>query len=433
MRSPKFKMPRLRPGRKRPAPTGEFVPRRPLAVLFNRRTLLALSHAPKAIFSRETLRWLVRFKPRFLVLEKYVFQEVMTSFFVGLAGFTLFMVATGIFIMGEKIFSKHIPFFTTIRVLLLNSPAYLVLAIPVAVLFATLMGMGRLVKDNEITGLTTNGVSLYRILLPFLTLALYCTLATFLVYQYTVPHDNKESARILSVFWDSQIVDYLKPQIIIKAPDDRYIYIDQVDRDSGMMYGIKVYDFSENRPIPRIFYARQGYVQNKFLILDDVRVYETDAHDGNVVASAISANTRIDISRRLKGFGYQPTPMEMSSKELMQAIKELSAEMSTSARAALDRKREFLTDYTEYYFKFSLPFAAVVLVLVAVPLSLRGPRDERNLGVIMSFILVMFYYLLYFSARIEGANGWLPPGIAAWSQNIVFVAAAGFLFWKARK
>jgi len=429
MRPPKLRLRRSRLPRIKP----QRPFRQTLKSIFSRRTADAIRRGIRVVFSRETLRWLTLFKPRFLVLEKYMFQEVITSFLVGLAGFTMFMIVTGIFLMGEKIFTKHIPFFTTIRVLFLESPAYLVLAIPVAVLFSTLMAMGRLIKDNELTGLVTNGVSLYRILLPFLTLGLYCTLGTFFIYEYTVPHDNQEAARILSVFWDSQIVDYIKPQIIIKAPDDRYIYIDQVNRDTGMMYGLKVYDFADSRPIPRIFYARQGYVKNKYLVLDDVRVYETDVHDGNVIASAISENTKIDISRRIKGFGYSPTPQEMSSKELMLQIRELAAQMSTTPKASFNMKRDYLTDYTEYYFKFSLPFASVVLVLVAIPLSLRGPRDERNLGVIISFILVMFYYLLYFSARIVGANGILAPGIAAWSQNIVFVAAAGFLFWKARK
>src|SRR3990172_1374052 len=90
------------------------------------------------------LRWLFTPNLRILKIEKYVFGEVWGWYLLGVMGFTFFMIITSLFLLGEKIFSKKIPVYTTIKVLLLSAPAYLVLALPVAILFATLMAMGRL-------------------------------------------------------------------------------------------------------------------------------------------------------------------------------------------------------------------------------------------------------------------------------------------------
>jgi lipopolysaccharide export LptBFGC system permease protein LptF len=97
--------------------------------------------------------------------------------------------------------------------------------------------------------------------------------------------------------------------------------------------------------------------------------------------------------------------------------------------------------------------ACLVLVLVAVPVSLRGPRDERNLGIILSFMLMMVYYVIYFSCKVLGYQGptvaknialghnvllhkgadIFPPYVAGWLPAAVFFVWGAFLIWRARK
>ena len=56
--------------------------------------------------------------------------------------------------------------------MLLETPYFMTLSFPVSILFATLMSMGRLAKDNELMAMFTNGIILYRLFLPFLLLSL---------------------------------------------------------------------------------------------------------------------------------------------------------------------------------------------------------------------------------------------------------------------
>ena len=102
-------------------------------------------------------------------------------------------------------------------------------------------------------------------------------------------------------------------------------------------------------------------------------------------------------------------------------------------RPTEDKRKNYLMDFTEYYLKYSIPFAGVVFVLVAVPLSLRGPRDERNLGLIFAFALVLGFYALYFSFRLLGYQGFVPAFVAGWAPTILFALAGVFLIVRARK
>ena len=74
-----------------------------------------------------------------------------------------------------------------------------------------------------------------------------------------------------------------------------------------------------------------------------------------------------------------------------------------------------------------------MLVLVAVPISIRGPREERNLALILSFLLVMAYYAFFFACRTFGYLGHIPGMAAGWVPNAVFLAASVYLFIRARK
>jgi len=377
--------------------------------------------------------WLTHIRFKLLIIERYVFSEVWSSFLLGIFGFTIFMIITSIFTLGDKIFSKHIPLFTVLKVMLLATPAYLVLAIPVATLFATLMAMGRLNRDNEITALYTTGVSLYRIFLPFFALAIFSGLSSFMIYEYIVPSNNREFKNTLAVFWESQVIDYLKPGIIVKAPEKKYFFFDKVDKEHGVVYGIRLYDYGEGRGFPRIFLAESARMEKGFMRLENVRVYDPQERNGSSIVSAVTPVTKVDIARQIREMTMEEAPQELSTTELRLRIEETRRNLRYQQMPSKVQLLKYYTDVTEYYFKYAIPFASVVLVLVALPLSIRGPREERNLALILTFIVVMSYYALFFACRTLGYLGHLPGMVAGWLPNIIFIGAGTFLLIRARK
>jgi len=404
------------------------------------------------------LKWMFGLKVKILIIERYVWGECLGNFILGAMGFTFFMIITTVFSLGEKIFQKNIPPFTVAKVLLLSAPAFLVLAIPVAVVFSTLMAMGRLNRDNEIMAFATNGVSLYRVFVPFIALAVMAAGLTWTIYERVVPPNNKEYVSVLKVFWQAQVVDFIKPGIIIKAPQRKYFYVDSINKTEGIMYGLRLYDYYQGegramRNFPRIFVADRAWVDNQFLVLSDVVLYNLDQDRGDTLVSAQMPEIRIDIGTRVSDYSIEPQPTELSTTELRNRLLVLRDRLESTAFVTPSLQANYFRNWTEYYFKYAIPFACIALVLVAVPVSLTGPRDERNLGIIMTFGLVMIYYIVFFVCRTLGSRGILlstdlnifghallhkganefPPYIAGWTPSAVFLIASVFLILRARK
>jgi lipopolysaccharide export LptBFGC system permease protein LptF len=403
------------------------------------------------------LKWLFSWRIRVLVIERYIFGEAIGYFLLGTMGFTFFMIITSIFSLGEKIFSKRIPPFTIAKVLLLYAPGFLVLAIPVAVLFSTLMALGRLNRDNEIVAMNTTGVSLYRIFIPFVVIGIIGGLTTWYTYEHIVPQSNRACKDVLKVFWEAQVVEFIKPQIVIKAPQRKYFFVDRIDKTEGMMYGLRLYDYSgqgdQPRHFPRVYVAQQAYIENQYLVLRNVRLYNLDEKEGNTMVSASMPEVKIDIGTKISEYNYEVFPQEMTAADVRLRVQLSRDRIKSLTYPNADLKQRYYRDWTEYYFKFAVPVTCLVFVLVAVPVSLRGPRDERNLGIILSFLLVMIYWILYFSCRVVGSRGpelgrdlvlagnallhkgadVFPPYVAGWLPAFVFFIWGTVLIVRARK
>lgn len=357
-------------------------------------------------------------------------SEVLGFYLMGMFGFTIFLIITSLLTLGEKVFTKRIPIYSTLKIIFLATPAYLVLALPVAVLFATLMGMSRFIKDKELVSFSTNGISLYQIFTPFLALAVLTAGVSYTVYEFVVPKLNREFVSLISVFGASQVVDFIRPDIVIRAPDSRYFIVKKVNRDTGKMADLTMYDFTVSKVNPRIIHSAEAEVSYGFLNLKNTRIYEAD-RSGTYIVSGVANNIQVDIARKLESYSYTMSPQEMSSVELRREIQQLSAAYKARPNPVLKRDLDYKR--TELNLKYALPVASIVFILVAVPFSLRGPRDERNMGMIYSFVLVMAYYALFFAFRTFGWRGIVDPLAAAWVPNFAFFIASVPLMIFARK
>jgi len=93
--------------------------------------------------------------------------------------------------------SKGLPWNVVLEFFALNLAWIVALAVPMAVLMATLMAFGRLAADNEITAMKASGVSLYRVITPVLLAAVLVTIGMIWFNNAVLPEFNHR-ARILA-------------------------------------------------------------------------------------------------------------------------------------------------------------------------------------------------------------------------------------------
>jgi lipopolysaccharide export system permease protein len=68
------------------------------------------------------------------------------------------------------------------------------------------------------------------------------------------------------------------------------------------------------------------------------------------------------------------------------------------------------------------------MMLVGVPLAVRGASTKSiPAAVAMGFAIGFSYFMLMGFARALGQSGALPPLLAAWAANAVFLLFGGYL------
>ena len=81
----------------------------------------------------------------------------------------------------------------------------------------------------------------------------------------------------------------------------------------------------------------------------------------------------------------------------------------------------------DLHLKVATPFAAVVMMLLAVPLATRGTRATSLPAAIgLGFAIGISYFFVVGFSRALGQTGSLPPLVAAWTANAVFAVVAGY-------
>jgi lipopolysaccharide export LptBFGC system permease protein LptF len=105
------------------------------------------------------------------ILDEYVVREFLNTFLLVLSGFVLLMLVFTFFDLVGDILRNHIPL-TTVGAYLVNlTPDMLYQIAPLAVLIATLVTFGVLNRNSEIIAMKATGISLYRLVIPIVSIA----------------------------------------------------------------------------------------------------------------------------------------------------------------------------------------------------------------------------------------------------------------------
>ena len=131
------------------------------------------------------------------ILARYILREHIGPFFFAFFVITLLFLLNLLFRELSRILSKGLPWHIVIEFFALNMAWIIALAVPMAVLTATLMAFGRLSADNEITAMEAGGVSIYAILAPALVASIMIDISLVWFNNNVLPDFNHRT-RVLA-------------------------------------------------------------------------------------------------------------------------------------------------------------------------------------------------------------------------------------------
>ncbi len=358
--------------------------------------------------------------------DRYVLREMTGPFVLALAGLILFILLNIILSLSDLMVDRGISMPMLLRLVLLKVPSLLVVAVPMSVLFATFLGLGRMVHDREIVALESLGIPLRRILLPLVVAAAGVAVADFAIYNWLVPTSESAYQDALRGVIFRQGVPRITSNAFFKGANDQYIYIRRYDESTGKIYDVHIYDTtgklfpqtsSEAKAQLTFLTADQGTWSGDAWSLDNARAYGFD-REGSLVFSAVVATLVLPVDQGIAELlSRSKTTSEMGIGELLSRV--------AQARANGQRASEYLV---EIHLKLALPLAAVIFVLLAGSLSLAFLPRSRAVGIVLGLLLVAVYQGVLWWTQTLGRRHAMDPALAAWLPNILFGGLGLLLF-----
>ena len=333
--------------------------------------------------------------------------------------FTLILLLGRLIKLTDLVISRGVPLADVSRMILYLMPSFLVFTIPMAFLLAVLLAFGRLSADNEITVMKAGGISLIQLMPPVLLCGLITTVTTLWISTVAVPWGNsafkhlsfevlKQNATVTireKVFWDDI------PGIVL--------YTDHYDEEQHALKGVIIHDGRDPKHSMTIF-AANGKIgstpdqQNIGLVLNNGSIHIAGkADDYRLVKFGEYFMTVAGVG---KGGGIGKNELDMDIKELRQA----SENPKTAPAVRLKMQAEL-------HSRFAFPFASLVFAVVAVPLGMQNRRSGKSAGFFTSIAILLGYYLLLSLLRTLAEKGAVPPALALWLPNLIFLLVGWLL------
>ncbi len=141
----------------------------------------------------------------------------------------------------DDIMGKGVDFFVVLKLLFFTSANLIPLALPIAVLFSSIMTMGNLAESNELTSMKSSGMSLFKVMKPMLILILFLSVGTFYFSNYALPIANLKQRTLI---YDLQSKDptFAISEGVFNKLNDTSIKVDKKDKKTGELIGLLIYE-----------------------------------------------------------------------------------------------------------------------------------------------------------------------------------------------
>lgn len=337
--------------------------------------------------------------------------------------------------LAEVIIYTDLPFslFGSIGAALL--PGVLTFSIPLATLAGIIVGYSRMGSDSEIVAMRSAGVGSWTMIWPALLIGLVFSGATTYLHLKEAPEAARDLERIALQGALAKLDSPVEPRTFSTLP--RYvIYVRDGDKALGT-WG-RVFIFAQRTDqTNEVFTARSGRIdssgEQSELVLSDVLAAklpvgnEQQPQQGTRAAPApnnteksyvverfdqlrFSINTgRADIVQRLNKRDTNADAMDWD--QLRERTATGSAEQQREAARILNRRA-------------ALSLAPLVFSLIGAALGLRVRRGGKSIGVLLSLIVVIVYYLISLLGESLARVGTVSPYVGPWLATMFIVGLA---------
>ena len=293
-----------------------------------------------------------------------------------------------------------------------NIPFIFVQTLPLAVLTTTVLTLGGLSRSNEVTAMRACGVSLWQIVKPLMSLALLLSFLLLLLNEFVIPWNTKQLNNLLEVKLKGKQQLQLTQNKIWYRSSNRIINIAVANIQKQQLQGVKIFIFDDRQKIVKRQDSVLVYFDKEIWRATDLTEMIFDSESGDLIETTNLKNQTLDIDRTLEDFsGRENWNNELNFRQLSDMAKTLEEEGYDSTRQRVDM-----------HSRLAAPFTCLIMGFLGIPFALqRGRNSNIAMGIGLSLGIGVFYFIIQSLVVAFGYSNAVPPVLAAWSANFIFL------------
>jgi lipopolysaccharide export system permease protein len=291
-------------------------------------------------------------------------------------------------------------------------PKCLSYAIAPGLLFSAAFTLGVLYKNNELIAILASGISLRRLVLPFMLIGIALSVFSFFFEQnYVIDTFIRKNELFRQAV--RQEVSYSNTNVTVISEDTSTIYqIGYYNDKKQTITEVIILQRGEEGGFSARIDADWGEWNGEHWILHNTRRYLWDEQLQTLVEKRSGLYQAPELDEPPQTFRKTTRDVdEMKSLEARQWIEKLK-------RAGLPY-REALTEYYKKYFFAAGPF---IVVLIAAGVGGRFKKNVLLMNLLAALVISVVYYVVQMVAVILSKNGLLPPMAGAGLAFVLFLA-----------
>ncbi|HUS23665.1 MAG TPA: LPS export ABC transporter permease LptF [Candidatus Binatia bacterium] len=344
------------------------------------------------------------------ILDRYVLREALSAWAAVTIVLLAIMLATRFTRFLADAAAGKLPQQFLLKVVALSSVQYLVLLIPVSLLLAVLLALGRLYRDSEIAAMTGCGAGPRSIYRPVMGLAGAIALLTALLSLQLGPWAGRQ--------------------------------VDQLIKDARQLVQFTPFEPGRFKALAggrAVFYTARmsegaDRLETVFAVVEDTKgTSVVTAHEGAQTIDPQTGDRVVVLSDgwRFAGEAGRADYDVVKFDRFTTRVTPPPIPVLTGKRWLMETRQllgsDNLEDRAELAWRISAPLSVLLLALIAVPLAHTTPRQGRYNQLVLGLVAYLVYGNLIAFGQGAMAGGTLPAALGLWWVHGLAAALALWL------
>lgn len=293
-----------------------------------------------------------------------------------------------------------------------NMIKFLPMLLSVALFLSILMTLSRWYRDSEMIIWLSSGLSFNNFVRPIMTFTMPIFTLIIILSLFTMPWATRKGEDYAAQLESRDELSAISPGVFKEsASAERVFFIESYDALGNIVKNIFVRSVQNNKL--NIIVAKQGsrFLEkngDNFLIMQNGRRYLGEPGTANFSTT------------EFKKYAIRIQPAEVKQRVTETNSKSTKELFQTKSNA----------NNAELQWRFAIPISALVLAILAIPLSALDPRAGRS----GNFVLALVIYIIYINAlsitHALVAQGKIYAAVGLWPVHLLFFILASYMFYR---